>query len=152
EHPGKLAPNAVYLELLGNGIFDSINYDRRLNDRFDLRAGFGYITLGASAGALSSSVTVVSVPLMANVLLGPTSSSSHFELGAGATVLGAWGSSGSSAIGVGFSGVTAMPTTTIGYRYQPRSGGFVFRVGVTPSLIFADRAYAFVSGGLSFGY
>src|SRR5437870_2209495 len=34
------APNAVYVEALGNGGLYSFNYDRRLNNRVSLRGGF----------------------------------------------------------------------------------------------------------------
>ncbi len=126
----RTAKNSLYVELLGNGGLYSLNYERNLTDDVTARLGFSYLSLSASASDDSASVTFMSFPLMANYLLG--GGNHHLELGAGATVLYASGEvesggSRSSGDGVGVAG-----TATVGYRYQPRDGGFLFKVGFTP--------------------
>lgn len=97
--------NSVYVEALGVGRLYSINYDRRLTKELDFRVGFG------------TSPYLTCLPLMLNYLAG--SHASHLEIGAG-----------------------VLPNTgpplwigTIGYRYQPFSGGYVFRIDFTPYLL-----------------
>ncbi|MGE0321699.1 MAG: hypothetical protein AB7S68_05310 [Polyangiaceae bacterium] len=140
------AKNSLYIELLGNGGLYSLNYERNLTDDVAARVGFSYISLSASAGDDSANVTFMSFPLMANYLLG--GGNHHLELGAGATVLYAsgeaeTGGSRSSGEGVGVAG-----TATVGYRYQPRDGGFLFKVGFTP-LVGSGGFLPW--GGISFG-
>src|SRR5882724_1333146 len=49
--PERTANNAIYVELLGAGLFYSINYDRRISD-FALRAGLMYFSV--SSGVTST--------------------------------------------------------------------------------------------------
>lgn len=129
---GPKAKNALFLELLGNGILYSLNYDRRLNDRFSLRAGMMYFSIGASSsdGSSSSKATVLLVPVLFNVLFG--GKNHKFELGAGPLV--AYASAEASGIGgsAGGKGVGFAGTSSIGYRYSPADGGFFFRAGLAP--------------------
>jgi hypothetical protein len=151
------APNGIYVELLGNGLLYTINYDRFINDDMSLRAGFEYIGLGASdpsGSGASASVSMMMIPLTFNYFLTSHDKgkvgSSKFELGAGIMIANfsasATGSAGDvfSASGFGIAG-----TATIGYRLQPSDGGFIFRIGFTP-LIGPGGFLPF--GGLSFGY
>lgn len=113
------ARDAVYLELLGNGVLYTVNYDRRFTDDLTGRVG-----LGVFGG--------VAVPVMANYLLGE--GRGRLELGAGVVLIGA----SDVDIGEVDPGEEEQDldwlagTATVGYRYQPASGGFVFRIGLTP--------------------
>jgi hypothetical protein len=131
----RTAKNAVYLELLGNGGLYSINYERALLDNVTARVGFSYFSVGATAAdgsgqQSSAKISLMTAPIMANYLVG--GKSHNLELGAGALVVYAsgeasGGGASSSAEGVGIAG-----TATVGYRYQPQDGGFLFKAGFTP--------------------
>lgn len=73
--------NAFYVELLGNGLIFSANYDVRLINKFGARLGVGYVG-GTEAGVLT-------IPVMGNILLGKNGK--YFEIGAGATFLSGTG-------------------------------------------------------------
>ena len=120
------ALNTVYLELLGPGLLYSINYERRLAD-FNLRIGAG--------GASWSGSGYVRIPLGFNYI-GIGSEDKHLELGATSNIT-IVGGGGASAAGVTFSAI-------VGYRYQPKAGGFNFRAGISPII----GALAQGSGGV----
>lgn len=134
---GVEAVNAVYLELLGNGIFYSINYDRRFGDAFGARAGLGGV---GNAGA---------VPITLNYLLGGTRH--HLELGIGPLIV--YGpetfEDEQGDLVTGATTLAVLGTGTFGYRFQPDTGGFVFRIGLTP---FFSTGGILPWAGLSLGY
>ncbi|MFQ5675784.1 MAG: hypothetical protein ACE5G1_07815 [bacterium] len=134
--------NSVYLELLGNGVFFSINYDRMFSESLCGRVGFSYAELDDEKG---DNVFVTFVPVVANYLVGK--GKHKLELGLGALFIFAARDFDETDTDVDKSGI--LGTATVGYRFQPLNGGFVFRVGFTP--IFADDGFA-PWGGLSFGY
>lgn len=139
--PLPAAPNAVYLELLGNGLFYSLNYDRLLTPNVAARvglSGFGAATDSASAG-------VIATPLMVSYLFGQ--GNSHFETGVGLLLAAGGVENVEGFEDESFNG--AIGTATIGYRYQRPGGGFVFRAGVTPMFDTSGIAPWF---GLSLGY
>ena len=118
--------HGVFLELLGNGIFYSVNYDTRFSkkkDGFGGRVGFGYI--GVDGDHYSS------FPFLINYLKGKNGH--YFEFGAGANylVVDTENRINSSPSSIerweGWSG-----TVSLGYRFQPSEGGFLFRAGLTP--------------------
>ena len=148
------APNGIYLELLGNGLLYTINYDRFISDDISLRGGFEYIGLAASSGTESASISMMLIPITFNYFLTSHDhgkpGSSKFELGAGIVIVNISGSaSGNAGELVSGSGTGIAGTATIGYRLQPSDGGFIFRIGFTP-LIGAGGFLPF--GGLSFGF
>ena len=117
--------NSVYLELLGNGLFYSINYDHLFTESFGGRVGAGYIS--------PAWVSTGTFPLMAYYLIG--SGNSKLELGLGANVIlqpENQSFSFASAEDEEFEGTGVLGTATVGYRYQRAEGGIVFRVGLTP--------------------
>jgi hypothetical protein len=152
------APNSVYGELAGNGLFYSVNYDHLFTGSFGGRVGASYFS--------PSFVSTATFPLMAYYLIG--SGNSKLELGLGACVVlqqegqsFSWGSSDDE-----FEGNGVLVTSTVGYRYQRAEGGIVFRVGLTPFFgkyvqetllpsyrYVTEEVYKFnFSGGISIGY
>jgi len=162
----KLAPNSIYAEGLGAGLAYSLNYERLVADEVAVRAGFSYMSFGASATAngqtTSASATFMTFPITASYL-GVRSGKHALELGGGATLISASGSAsgiGASAEGSGFS---ALGTTMVGYRIHPLEGaGFNFRVGgmavmgkgvgfnVTDPTAFGVMPWFYLSLGASF--
>src|SRR6185503_3198370 len=81
---GRTAFNAVYLEVGGNGLLYSINYDRILPSNLALRAGLSYMSVSATSGSASASANIVGIPLTFSYLAGGAGSL-KFEVGAGAS-------------------------------------------------------------------
>ena len=121
------ARHGIFLELGGNGLLYSVNYDYKLADHVSVRAGGMYVGARVRSADVRGSIMVV--PLMANYLLG--SGSSRLELGVGVTLARIAGDVGDSEGPFSESGLGSF-TSTIGYRLQPRDGGFLFRIGFTP--------------------
>jgi len=149
----RTARNSIFIELAGNGGIYSLNYDRVITEQFSIRAGFGYMSMGASASSggatVSAKATMLAVPVVGNFLLG--NENHKLELGAGITMFRFTGS-GSSSLGGSASATGMVPagTAVIGYRYVPHDGGFTFRAGFTP-LVMKDGGFQ-PWGGMSFGY
>ena len=135
------APNAVYVELLGNGGIYSLNYDRLLTSKVAARVGF----MGLAAADETGSAGVVAAPVMVSYLFGE--GNSHFETGVGVMLAAGGVVNVEGFENESFSG--AVGTATLGYRYQRHGGGFVFRAGLTPLFDTSGIAPWF---GLSFGY
>jgi hypothetical protein len=140
-----LKRNAVYFELLGPGILYSLNYDYRITERLAIRAGFTHWTI-----SFFGESTVTGFPIMMNYLSGKNNR--HFEAGIGfvptldSEEKNSW-----------FSvedhqkketDITVIGTINLGYRYQPRNGGLVFRINFSP--LFGPIIIPWV--GMSFGY
>lgn len=127
-----MARTAGYVELLGNGLLYTVNLDHRFTETVGARVG-----VAAFGGA--------AVPVMATYLAG--SGSHHLEAGAGPLFI--YLPQGSDQELEDVEGLTVLGTATLGYRFQPRAGGFVFRLGFTP--IFG-RNGVFPSAGISVGF
>ncbi|MCO6464628.1 MAG: hypothetical protein J5I52_10830 [Saprospiraceae bacterium] len=132
-----MSKNAVYGELLGNGLIFSFNYDRRLINNVGARVGLGFVGSASDGG-------VVTVPVMGNILLGKNGR--YFEIGAGITYLSGTGD---------FFDLEDEPSSVLGtfslmYRRQPADGGFMWKIGLTPML--AKGFFFPYWGGLSLGY
>jgi hypothetical protein len=138
-----LAEHSVFVEGLGSAGLYSLNYDHRFSEDFSLRAGFAIY--GGENTSTGAQATIVIVPITANYLAG--GENHNFEMGIGPLFGG--GSVSDTEYGPLATGGFAGVTSTIGYRYQPSDGGFVFRIGVIP-FYSADKFQ--VWGGLSFGY
>ena len=111
--------NNVYAELGGAGYSMTLNYERMLNDNILVRMGYGS-GKGASEDDSSNNSKVNFMPLGAAYLMG--SGDHKFELGGGMTMLqgtlemdGEYIESNS----IYFGG---------GYRYQMKTGGFLFNL------------------------
>lgn len=129
--PVRTAKNVLYVELLGNGILYSLNYERFLTDDVALRVGLGYLSLTATSGSASARANVLWLPLMVNYM-GIGSADHKFELGIGPGLLFASAAASSVGDSASNSGVAIYGTATVGYRYVPHDGGFNFKIGFTP--------------------
>ncbi|MGB9773821.1 MAG: hypothetical protein ACP5JH_09985 [Bacteroidota bacterium] len=151
--PGKetiFAKNAFYVEVGGQGIVYSVNYERFVEPHIglSLRTGFTHF-YGLTPYTLVGNFTVTAFPVMIHLIAGH--GSDHFELVIGA-VLG-FGVSGQKQSfadrepgeTVGF----VIPTETLGYRHQPLKGGVVFRAAIA---LFLSRDIFGPCPAISFGY
>jgi len=152
---GPGADNQVFLELLGNGLLYSLNYEWFLtawNQRFGIRGGASFITYKISTANGAGNLVLATVPVVASWYWGP--SSHKLQLGLGASAL--YVSAATDATGQKFSsseeGLGIAATAVIGYRYLPRDGGFTFGIGFTP-LLRAGKGFlpwGGASGGFAF--
>lgn len=145
--PDRTAKNVLFAELGGNALLYSLNYERFFFDDVSLRMGFEYFSVGASAGSVSESASLTMVPIMVDYF-GVGGTDHKLELGIGLLPVifsGAASIGGASATesGVAFGG-----TATVGYRYVPHDGGFMFKIGFTP--VFGLGGFA-PWGGLGLG-
>jgi hypothetical protein len=150
----KSAQNLIFAEFGGNGIFGSVNYERMLSDVVSIRAGLGYF---ATQGRIPQSGFSVSNPTISVPVLGAyhllLSANDHIELGGGITTAVSVQSSEflQSFQPENLRGpVFVVPTALLGYRYQPREGGVMVRLAVTP-LLFEWRIVQ-PWAGVSIGY
>ncbi|HMV25837.1 MAG TPA: hypothetical protein PLH27_02995 [bacterium] len=125
-------PNAVYVEVIGNGGFYSVNYERLFCNYFGFRVGASYLYLG-DVGQYAS------FPILANFFMG--GKHHKFELGVGCTVMN------DAPVGEFSNWDTKyFRTITLGYRYQSKEN--FFRIGFTP--LFTGHEIIPL-GGISFG-
>ncbi|MCX7879768.1 MAG: hypothetical protein N2517_03815 [Ignavibacteria bacterium] len=131
--------NVLYFQLFGEGIGVSLNGETRLHSNAVLRIGLSWFVVASG------------IPVSLSYISG-VNSSHHLELG----------------LGFNFADVSAVkrlldpentldipnqiviPFGIVGYRLQPKNGGFVFRASFTPLII--DWRKFFPYAGLSFGY
>lgn len=127
---------SIFFELGGPGLA-SVNYDMRLNNTgkgLGFRAGIG--------GFPAYDVNLTTIPVGLNYIASKDNRN-FFELGAGLTVVSA------NANGSGmFSGTFGH--TTIGYRLQPKEGGFTFRATLNPVFV-SEGLFPFYAG-IGFGW
>ena len=134
--------NQLYLELAGNGLIYSINYERFLSEDFTIRGGFGI-----TPGLIFIEGTFIHIPVTASYLIG--SKTSKLELGLGATY---FAGEDTEIFGLGAGDQSLMFLTgIIGYRYTSPAG-FVFRVFFTPLYSSESEPNFNPYGGLSFGF
>lgn len=140
--------NTIFLELGGNGLLYSINYEKSLPSKVALRAGFGYMSVSATSGGAGANASVVTIPLTFSYLAG--SGSAKFEVGAGATMTRFSGSA-STGFGDEISAGAFVPVGTFiaGLRLAPAGGGFNFKLNFTP--FWHPDVGFFPWGGLAFG-
>lgn len=127
--------NVLYLELGGNALIYSINYERFLTSDLALRVGAGFMSVNANdQNNAEARVSLLLAPIMLG-WTGARSGAHAFELGGGILVARAGASVRDGAGGTDFdSGSRVWPTATIGYRYVPLQGGFHFKAAFTPVL------------------
>lgn len=131
------APNSVFAEMLGAGVWYSVNYERRVIDDLGVRAGLSYMTFGASAssGTTTASVgySMFNIPVTAEYL-GVRSGKHGLEAGGGVTLSWVGGSanvtSGGTTTTASGSVLNPFGTVFVGYRLHPVGrAGFQFRIG-----------------------
>jgi hypothetical protein len=140
--------NVVYAELLGPGLLYSINYERVVSDNITARIGASILPF--SYDRPSSSMIVF--PLMANYLSG--SGNSKLEIGAGIDAVIMRNKT--------YGDFEPLPSVRIrntydmllvgslGYRFQPTNGGFLFRIVASPIFVPLNGSF-FPSVGCSMG-
>lgn len=138
----KRAPHTIYVEAFGQGLYDAISYDRLIVQ------GPKYLT-SVSAGLTvlpTKDLFVAGVPLSYNWLIGKRNH--FFELGLGLTFMYLvegnvhFSATNSDSNGnlITIETVGYIPhfysylTPKIGYRYQPKNGGFFARATLTPAV------------------
>lgn len=136
----------VYVELAGQGLILTANYDTRFSNKrngIGGRIGIGYIA--------DSGDHITTIPIGLNYLLGK--GRNFFEVGLGATYFGTSSrnndflfsnSSGDSSVN------TVIGTMSFSYRLQPIDSGFSLRAGITP--VFNGDGFIPYYAGLSLGY
>jgi hypothetical protein len=127
----RTAHNALYFEILGAGLFYSLNYDRRIGD-LALRGGVMYLSVSSSTGeGGSASASWLGVPLSVTYV-GIGSAKHSFEIGAGLTIHSFGGSASSLGVESNGSSVKVLGHGILGYRLQPLKTGFFLRAGLSP--------------------
>jgi len=132
----------VFIELGGQGLTFTANYDSRFGNRRDGlggRAGIGYLAVDGDK--------VTTIPISLNYLLGK--GNKFLEVGLGATFTALSAQSGDFLFDDD-SGSGLIGTMSFAYRLQPVDSGFSFRAGITP--IFNKDNFIPYFGGISLGY
>ena len=146
----QIARSALYLELLGAAFGLSLNYEYLFTDKFSMRWGLGGhhclcdVSYSTDVGPLPDEDYSTSTTLL--ILMGNYLSPKfphHLEVGGGVVYF----VDHPKAFVGNKNGDRFMAALTIGYRYQQRAGGFLFRIGFTP-LFFAENMIPSVSVGL----
>lgn len=137
----------VFIELGGQGLLLTANYDSRFSNRRDGLGG----RIGIGYTAVDNENAATTIPLSLNYLLGKNNK--FFEIGLGATIT-ASKSNGSLFFNEGDNQVEkdsgVLGTMSFTYRVQPVDSGFSFRAGITP--IFNGDFFIPYYGGISLGY
>jgi len=132
----------VFVEVGGQGLLFTANYDSRFSNRRDGlggRVGIGYLSEGGD--------NITTIPVSLNYLLG-NGGKHFFEIGLGANILATGGNDESIFFDDNSSNVVG--TMSFSYRLQPVNTGFSFRAGLTP--VFSGDFFMPYYGGLSLGY
>jgi len=131
----RTAMNTIYAEGLGAGGAYSVNYERMVFNDLGIHIGFSFLSVSATssngATTASASGSFIAVPISANYV-GISSGSHALELGGGVTIWNVSVSGNSGGFVGAATGFVPIATAIIGYRFQPRDGGFNFRVGASP--------------------
>lgn len=131
---------AIYGELLGNGLLFSVNYDFRFTKSqkgLGMRLGTGFF--GGSGGG------ILTIPVGINHLAGKAPN--YFESGIGVTYATI---TGKDDFFSGNGGSLLIPS--IGYRYQPENNGFFGKIAISPLISLEKDGGWFFWGGIGLGY
>jgi hypothetical protein len=113
--------NIIYIELLGNGLFSSLNYEYAISNNFSARIGLGYAFSNSESNSGAHHDFAFLPVAMLNYLF-QIHDNNYLEIGAGALI-----SASDLSSSPGFeSTVAVVPTFALGYRYSPKNGGFFF--------------------------
>ncbi|WP_439881000.1 hypothetical protein ACSX1A_17865 [Pontibacter sp. MBLB2868] len=146
---------AIFIEAFGQGLNASVNYDMRIKkgaqSGLGFRLGVGGIFTGTSNADAGNRVNgVVAFPMGLNYLIGENKSS--FEAGVGVTPHHARADiySPTSAKIIDKNGWDTNGYLNLGYRFQPLTNGFMFRLNWTP--VISNTGFLAQNFGLSAGY
>ncbi len=109
--------NTVYLEIGGNNVFYSINYERMISKSISPRIGVSIMPITEYSNSGKHSNSKLFLTLMSNYFF-DINDNNKIELG----------------IGISYGLSTLFPATSIGYRFCPLDGGLVFKIAFTPLL------------------
>jgi len=124
--------NILYVELFGNGVTASFNYERVMSNHFSTRLGLGFIyTTSESNSGYHRDFGFL--PLVMINYLYQIYGNNYFELGGGAIT----------------SLVSYEPTFAAGYRYSPNNGGFFFSLALDMFTNFDNNSFYW--GGMGIG-
>lgn len=129
--------NTLFLELFGNGIYYSVNYERQFSHQFVARGGLSFYH------------NTIVVPLTFGKFFGKKKN--HFELTAGVDFRSYYDTFELAREN------EILITGFVGYRLQNLAKFFLFRIGLTPFIYIYDiegelSTDILISGGLSVGY
>jgi hypothetical protein len=128
----RIAKNSVYAEGLGPGVVYSLDYDRVIG-AFAGRAGVGVVVGRETSSSGSSKLLplLLTIPITVSYVGGGTDWD-MFEAGAGLVVTHVAPRVSTAYVKERQTATTTvLGTVFLGYRYQPPSGGFMFRVGAS---------------------
>ena len=146
--PAAAQKNAFYGEVGGQGIFFSLNYDRRITyttSGFGFRVGVGY--------DVSIDPTYMSIPVGVYYMVG--GEGNFFEAGAGATYVNITNVPPGQKVDFANKNWTGdqkflFGTLNIGYRHQPKESHLNFRAGLTPMFGRTVMLIPYLSVGYNF--
>lgn len=125
ENPTDYPKNSVYLEVGGNGVLYSINYDRLFQTpkmgKYAIRIGYGF-----SKNFNNNRLIINTFPFEITGLYSLKNEKHFFEVGPGITGFYR------ARYTTGDKLTLLLFTARIGYRYQKSDGGTLFRIGFTP--------------------
>ena len=125
----RTANNILYVEGGGPGGGYSVGYERMLPLDFAVRAGVSYLYVSVITGIAKAHVLFVPIVASWN---GAGKGSHALELAVGGTIIYCNASAGIGPITlISKKGTSGVANFSIGYRFQPRSGGIQFRFGFT---------------------
>ncbi len=156
--------NSVYLEIGGNAVLYSVNYDHIFNISKKLkiapRVGFMYLPI---SDIVRTDFGDIRIPIEVNLLWSNKENSKHFlEGGLGISFIQIKTSKTSAQSGITTTGSEFGKVTTLrlGYRYQKPTGGFMWRAGLLVPIaqdtfsksIMGDDIFFTIFPGVSLGY
>lgn len=121
--------NSVMLEIGGNGLAYSVNYERFLSNKFNLRAGVSFLKI--IENQTDKSIIFMSYPISFSYLINLNNQKHYIETGVGTMNLVTSGDL------IEYKGVTnyyVNPFLNLGYRYEPSKSRFLYRIGLSPFL------------------
>lgn len=153
--------NTVFLELGGNAVLYSLNYDRIVLEKpkWKLSGRIGAMYFRERTNYLDKDYSLdVAVPIELSYLRGK--GNHYLEFGLGMTP---WYENYISLMetldGTHIKHIGVVGFSRLGYRYQKRDGGIFFKAGFTPMIQFKDKVYKYNDdisimewAGLAVGY
>ncbi len=137
--------NIIYAELLGNGLFSSLNYEREVSNNVSLRFGLGFAFSNSLSNSGSHHTTAFFPIAMCNYTF-DVYGNNFIEVGGGLLI----SSTNFEITNDKYpqSQSVAVPTTAIGYRYSPKDGGIFFSAAFDMFIMTGIYPWA----GLGIGY